>query len=60
MNAIVAARTLVTWLGQQSVRTVIAHIHSGHRAPGAVAAGAGLSPAGRRQDGEIRWQLALA
>jgi len=55
-----AARALVTWLGQQSVRTVIAHIHPGHRASAAVAAAAGLSPTGHRQDGEIRWQVTLA
>jgi len=55
-----AARALVAWLGQQSVRTVIAHIHPGHRASAAVAAAAGLSPTGHRQDGEIRWDLTLA
>ncbi len=60
MSAIVAARGLVAWLGQQSVRTVIAHIHPGHRASAAVAAAAGLSPADYAQDGEIRWQLTLA
>jgi RimJ/RimL family protein N-acetyltransferase len=55
-----AARALVAWLGQHSVPTVIAHIHPGHRASAAVAAAAGLSPTGHRQDGEIRWQLTLA
>jgi RimJ/RimL family protein N-acetyltransferase len=55
-----AARALVAWLGQYSVPTVIAHIHPGHRASAAVAAAAGLSPTGHRQDGEIRWQLTLA
>jgi RimJ/RimL family protein N-acetyltransferase len=55
-----AARALVAWLGQQAVRTVIAHIHPGHQASAAVAAAAGLSPTGHHQDGEIRWQLALA
>jgi RimJ/RimL family protein N-acetyltransferase len=50
-----AARALVAWLGQHSVRAVIAHIHPGHRASAAVAAAAGLSPTGHRQDGEIRW-----
>jgi RimJ/RimL family protein N-acetyltransferase len=54
-----AARALVTWLGQRSVRTVIAHIHPGHRASAAVAAAAGLSPTGHRQGGETRWQLTL-
>jgi len=55
-----AARALVAWLGQQAVRTVIAHVHPRHRASAAVAAAAGLSPTGRVQDGEIRWQRALA
>ena len=58
--AIEAARALVAWLGQQAVRTVIAHVHPRHRASAAVAAAAGLSPTGRVQDGEIRWQRALA
>jgi RimJ/RimL family protein N-acetyltransferase len=55
-----AARALVAWLGQQAVRTVIAHIHPGHQASAAVAAATGLSPTGHVQDGEIRWQRALA
>jgi RimJ/RimL family protein N-acetyltransferase len=52
-----AARALVTWLGQQSVRTVIAHIHPGHQASAAVAAAAGLAPTDESQDGETRWRL---
>jgi RimJ/RimL family protein N-acetyltransferase len=54
-----AARALVAWLGQHSVRTVIAHIHPGHAASAAVAAAAGLSPTDDWQDGERRWQLVL-
>ena len=54
-----AARTLITWLGQQSVQTVIAHIHPGHQASAAVAAAAGLSPTGQLQDGEMRWRLTM-
>jgi RimJ/RimL family protein N-acetyltransferase len=50
-----AARALITWLGQQSVRAVIAHIHPDHRASAAVATAAGLAPTGHRQDGEITW-----
>ena len=55
-----AALALVAWLGQQAVRTVIAHIHPGHQGSAAVAAAAGLSPTGHVQDGEIRWQRTLA
>jgi RimJ/RimL family protein N-acetyltransferase len=54
-----AARALVAWLGQRSVRTVIAHIHPGHAASAAVAAAAGLSPTNHWQDGERRWELVL-
>ncbi len=54
-----AARALVTWLERQSVTTVIAHIHPGHRASAAVATAAGLSPTDHEQDGEIRWRLQL-
>ncbi|WEO99537.1 GNAT family N-acetyltransferase [Streptomyces sp. FXJ1.172] len=51
-----AARGLVDWLGRQPVRTVIAHIHPGHRASAAIAAAAGLTPTDERHDGEIRWR----
>ncbi len=54
-----AAGALVPWLGRQSVRTVVAHIHPGHAASAAVAAAAGLSPTGELQDGEQRWRLRL-
>jgi RimJ/RimL family protein N-acetyltransferase len=54
-----AARTLIAWLGQQSVQTVIAHIHPRHQASAAVAAAAGLSPTGQLQDGEMRWRLTM-
>lgn len=52
-----AARALVAWLGGQSVRTVVAHVHPGHGASAAVAAAAGLSSTGQLHDGEVRWQL---
>jgi RimJ/RimL family protein N-acetyltransferase len=55
-----AARGLVGRLGEEpGVRTVVAHIHPGHRASAAVAAAAGLSPTDRYQDGEVRWELPL-
>jgi RimJ/RimL family protein N-acetyltransferase len=54
-----AARALVAWLAQQSVRTVIAHIHPRHQASAAVAAAAGLTPTGVLQDGEMRWRLTM-
>lgn len=54
-----AARALIAWLRQQSVQTVIAHIHPHHLASAAVAAAAGLSPTGQLQDGEMRWRLTI-
>ncbi|MCX4591787.1 GNAT family N-acetyltransferase [Streptomyces sp. NBC_01549] len=55
-----AARGLVGRLGEEAgIRTVVAHIHPGHRASAAVAAAAGLSPTDRYQDGEVRWELPL-
>jgi RimJ/RimL family protein N-acetyltransferase len=55
-----AAQALIAWLRQQSVQTVVAHIHPRHQASAAVAAAAGLSPTGQLHDGEIRWRLTLA
>ncbi|WP_330456072.1 GNAT family N-acetyltransferase [Streptomyces sp. NBC_00820] len=55
-----AAGGLVDWLGRQPVRTVVAHIHPGHRASAAVASAAGLTSTGEeREDGEIRWRRNL-
>jgi len=54
-----AARALISWLGQRSVQTVIAHIHPRHQASAAVAAAAGLTPTGHWQDGEVRWSLTM-
>lgn len=51
-----AANGLVAWLSEQSVRTVIAHIHPDHTASAAIAAACGLAPTDEWQDGEIRWQ----
>ena len=54
-----AARGLVGWLGTQSLRTVVAHIHPDHHASAAVAASAGLVATDEWQDGEVRWQRPL-
>jgi len=51
-----AAGVLVTWLRQQGVRTLIAHVHPQHEASMAVARAAGLSPAATVLDGEVRWE----
>lgn len=53
-----AARGLVAWLEEQSVSTVVAHIHPDHHASAAVATAAGLTPTDQWQDGEIRWRRA--
>ncbi|MFJ9522112.1 GNAT family N-acetyltransferase [Kitasatospora sp. NPDC101801] len=55
--AVESARALVGWLGERSVRTVLAHVHPGHRASAAVARAAGLLPTEEWQDGEVRWRL---
>jgi RimJ/RimL family protein N-acetyltransferase len=55
-----AAKALIAWLGQQSIGTVIAHIHPRHLASAAVAAAAGLGPTDESQDGETRWRLMVA
>ena len=52
-----SARALIAWLRQQSVKTVIAHIHPGNQASAAVASACGLAPTGQWQDGEVRWEL---
>ncbi len=54
-----AALALITWLRQQSVQAVIAHIPPGHAASAAVARAAGLTPTSYRHDGELRWRLVL-
>ncbi len=58
--AIEAARALVGWLGRQGAGEVIAHIHPDHHASAAVAAAAGLRPAGDWHDGERRWRRVMA
>ena len=54
-----AARALVAWLGQQSVATVVAHIHPDHHASAAVATAAGLAATAESVTGETRWELRL-
>ncbi|MGA8116662.1 MAG: GNAT family N-acetyltransferase [Actinocatenispora sp.] len=54
-----AAQGLVGWLGQQPVRTVIAHIHPDHGASSAVATAAGLTPTAEWHDGEVRWRRTI-
>ncbi|MFC0436849.1 GNAT family N-acetyltransferase [Kutzneria buriramensis] len=51
-----AAKALVEWLGRQSVRTVVAHVHPDHHASVAVATAAGLEPTDETQDGEVRFR----
>ncbi|HEY0499591.1 MAG TPA: hypothetical protein VGD48_27850 [Kutzneria sp.] len=47
---------MVEWLGQQSVRTVVAHVHPDNHASAAVAEAAGLVATDEEQDGEIRFR----
>lgn len=51
-----AARLMVEWLRDNGVDTVVAHIHPGHHASGAVARRLGLRPTDHLVDGEVRWQ----
>ncbi|MBU8861110.1 MULTISPECIES: GNAT family N-acetyltransferase [unclassified Micromonospora] len=55
-----AARGMAGWLGRRGVRTLMAHIHPGHRASAAVATACGLTPTDVWQDGEVRWTGATA
>lgn len=50
-----AARGMAGWLGRRGVRTLVAHIHPGHRASAAVATACGLAPTDVWHDGEVRW-----
>ncbi|ANY09468.1 GNAT family N-acetyltransferase [Pseudonocardia sp. HH130630-07] len=54
-----AAQALTTWLGQQPIHTVIAHIHPDHRASATVATAAGLTPSEDKYDNEIRWRRSI-
>jgi RimJ/RimL family protein N-acetyltransferase len=50
-----AAKGLLSWLSEQPVHTVIAHIHPDHHASAAIATACGLTPTDTWHDGEIRW-----
>lgn len=51
-----AAGLMVTWLQQQGVDTVVAHVHPQHEASMAVARAVGLAPTEIVADGEVRWE----
>ncbi|GGS29814.1 GNAT family N-acetyltransferase [Actinokineospora fastidiosa] len=51
-----SAGLVVAWLREQGVGRVIAHVHPGHAASGAVARGIGLAPTQVVVDGEVRWE----
>ncbi len=51
-----AAQAVVTWLQQQGVEAVVAHVHPQHQASMAVARAVGLTPTETVIDGEVRWQ----
>jgi len=51
-----AAMVMVAWLRQHGVEVVIAHVHPQHEASMAVARVVGLSPTGKVEDGEVRWE----
>jgi len=51
-----AAALMATWLQEQGVSRLRAHIHPGHGASIAVARSVGLAPTGVIRDGEIRWE----
>jgi len=50
-----AAGLVVTWLRQQGVQTLDAHVHPQHDASMAVARAVGLAPTETVFDGEVRW-----
>ena len=51
-----AAQVMVTWLRNQGVGTVVAHVHPDNRASQKVAAAVGLTATAIVVDGEVRWQ----
>jgi RimJ/RimL family protein N-acetyltransferase len=50
-----AALGLVTWLDEQGVERIIAHVHPDHTASAAVTKAAGLSRTDQLDDGEYLW-----
>ncbi len=51
-----AAHLMATWLREQHITAIAAHVHPEHHASNAVARSIGLSPTGAYDDGEARWQ----
>jgi RimJ/RimL family protein N-acetyltransferase len=51
-----AATAMATWLRQQGVDVVVAHVHPQHEASMAVARALGLAPTETVVDGEVRWE----
>jgi RimJ/RimL family protein N-acetyltransferase len=51
-----AAAGLVSWLVEQGIESVVAHVHADHQASAAVAARAGLRPTDAVVDGEVVWR----
>lgn len=55
-----ATRTMIQWLRERGVDSLVAFVHPQHQASMAVAKHQGLSPTSTIQDGEIRWELNTA
>jgi RimJ/RimL family protein N-acetyltransferase len=55
-----ASRAMVSWLREQGVGMVLAHIRPGHVASERVARVAGLVRTATVADGEVRWQSSTA
>lgn len=51
-----AAHAMVTWLREQGVTEIVAHVHPEHHASAAVARAIGLTPTETIIGGETRWQ----
>ena len=51
-----AAGAMVTWLREQGVGEIVAHVHPDHAASAAVARALGLAQTETIVDGELRWQ----
>lgn len=54
-----AAQTMLTWLREQDVTTVVAHVHPEHAASRGVARAIGLTETTTVVDGETRWHRSL-
>ncbi|GAA4006898.1 GNAT family N-acetyltransferase [Allokutzneria multivorans] len=51
-----SACALADWLRSSGVTEIVAHVHPGHAASGAVAAAAGLTQTDTVVDGELQWR----